>query len=259
MESNNNDILNYKEKKYPRSKNNHQCIGPCYHKNTTFVHPITAEYITSTNATCPIYDEGIDEDGNIVIQEVDECMNPTQDKDIKDDSYYNNISVPIISLDNIKFLRKFYNIYTFESALDWIEKKKSVPFRTKNRIIEAAWKAYGKELDIIDQRTTDYYLDVIKKRWINYIVSEIGKYISIEKKKNKITINKEGKENPEDHRIEKTNYILDKFITRDDIYKFLIRYNNYYKKTWDHVDNHTNQILLDLIEYIKKKINISNI
>jgi hypothetical protein len=251
----NMDLMN--EKKYPISKNKHQCIGPCYYENTPFVNPITGQYFTLDNPACPIYDEEII-DGKVENVYVDTCNKPTVSKTTKDESLEIQMALPFFALDTSFFLRKYYNIYSFEHAIEWLEKKKNSPMKTKNRVIECAWIAFGNEIDILDQRITNYYLDLIKKNWIGKIVSELEGYISIDPKSKTISIEEHNKKNiNEKYRTEKTNYILEKFIDRDDIYKFLIKYIKYHQKTWDVIENHHEQILLDLIEYIKKKISIS--
>ena len=65
-------------KKYPKSANGLQCIGPCYPKNKTSIHPIRMDVITSNqHSYCAVNqlskynpEKGIDEE---VI--MDKCYN----------------------------------------------------------------------------------------------------------------------------------------------------------------------------------------
>jgi hypothetical protein len=250
--------------KYPKSKNNIQCIGPCYEPFTTIVHPITLIPVTNDRPFCPIVPTEMvnEQTGKKEFRMTNECINPTTNKDMADEDLKLNMVIPFVDLDCKYFLKKYYNLFTFEGMLDWLEKKKQSPLRTRLRVIECTWKAYGEELDILDQRITDFYIELIKKKWVAKIVKALDKYIVIEgtgdKQKISLTDKPQDKNsNNEKHTVEKINFIMDKFLTRDDIYKFLVRYIKYRKEMWRSIDNHYVKMLEDLIEYIENKIKMT--
>lgn len=72
----------------------------------------------------------------------------TNTKKIKliDDEAFNEKKTELNTTQNIYFsdeqyLKIFYNIHSFEDALDWINKRKCLP-TTCRRILDCAWKAY---------------------------------------------------------------------------------------------------------------------
>ena len=57
--------------------------------------------------------------------------------------------------------------------------------------------------------------------------------------------------------IERTNYLLE-IINSDNITKFLIKYFEKIKYSSDNIENYLNNLINNLIDYLQKKINISN-
>ena len=96
------------ENKYPISKNNRKCVGPCYEPNKFIIHPINLDFVTgNTNKPfCPtnVY-EDVDKDGTTYKSFVDECFKVTDDKDSNVD-----MLTPNITFDSRSFLNTYYNI-----------------------------------------------------------------------------------------------------------------------------------------------------
>jgi hypothetical protein len=208
---------------------------------------------------CPIYGEMTDKNGKKYIEKTDECMIPTEKKDLSNNENDQSILIPYIDLNCEFFLKKYYDIYTFEQAIDWINDKKYTSLRTRNRIMECAWNTFGENLDILDQRITNFYLDLIKKKWIYEIMNDLEEYLYIDDETKTIILKKTDKNDKNKDKlgkntVEKINFLIDKFVTRDDIYKFLIRYLKYRKSMWENIKNHNIQIFTDFKDYIKNKI-----
>lgn len=255
----NEDTQIYKKenKKYPISYNNLQCLGPCYQPNTQIVHPITLNYVTNKKYPfCPVYNEHIQENGEKSIIYIDQCGLPTEITDVSNQDTSNNLLSPHIDLTAEYFLKKYYNIFTFEKMLDWLNEKKYTTLKTRIRVVNSAWSAFGLDMDILDQRIIDFYLELIKKKWIYEIIKEINDYIYIDKNSKKISLAKYNTEKEDSQKfiVEKINFIIDKFIKRDEIYKFLIKYMKYRKDEWNNINNHVTQQYNDFIDYIKNKI-----
>ena len=86
-------------------------------------------------------------------------------------------------------------------------------------------------------------------------MKEINEYINVDENTKKISFKKnESKENSEKFNIEKINFIIDKFMSRDDIYKFLLKYLKYRKDNWEDIRNHIAQQYIDFKDYIKNRI-----
>src|SRR5690606_3808512 len=115
---------------------------------------------------CPV-NEWVDKDpttGKIRSYHIDECYVPTHEKDIQQKEIEMNILIPKIDYSCNQFLNIYYNIYSFDDALNWLTESKTV-LLTKMRIIECAWETYGSTIELIDNRLVDFYIEVIKKKW----------------------------------------------------------------------------------------------
>lgn len=226
-----------------KSINNRECLGPCHEANTYSIHPITLDHvIDKKNNYCAVeeyYDEKTKKNKNIDI-----CIEKNKDVKIKDLNRQ--------FLDCEKFLKLYYKIYSFEDGVNWIFENKLTPILTRIRIIECCWDAFGKEFNVIDSRVAELYVEVIKKKYINEIVNYLIYYIKI--KNNKIFLEKPDLENTsKDFKIkEKQKFIIEKFINKDEINKFLIKYSDKYK---DRLSN-TDEVISDLSIYIENKIKL---
>ena len=159
-------------KKFPKSLHGKQCIGPCSKPNIWVVHPTTLEYITNTNFPfCPT--EAYSKNNRIYVD--DQCIRPSDEVD-RTLIEMNMITTNIIFTSK-KFLKIYYDIYSFENAVFWIIKNKHKAIYTKLRILNSAWKAYGDTIDVLNNQTINLYIDIIKQYWIKKIYRHIEKYI----------------------------------------------------------------------------------
>ena len=231
----NSENLSQKNKEsqnYPKSTDNKQCVGPCYYPDTTVVHPITLNYVNNKDyAFCPIYIEELDKNGNKIVIETGKCNIPTEKFDISNKNTEYNLLIPHIDLNAEYFLKKYYNIYTFEQMLDWLNNMKYTPIKTRSRVVDSAWVVFGKSLDILDQRIVDFYLEIIKRKWIYEIMIELDTYINVDKDNKIYFSGKVSNDNKNKYVTEKINFLIEKFVTHDDVYKFLLKYLKYRKES----------------------------
>lgn len=231
---------------YPKSNNDIQCIGPCYKPNTHILHPITLEYVTDKkNPFCPT-NEWIKSDVKKIY--IDNCKNPTEDKDTFDQSL--DILIPTVSFNSMYFLKVYYQITSFDKAFDWLNNNKDSSYNTKKRILDLSWKSFGRGL-ILDDRTIDYHVKLAGDYWVNDIYDRLKKYIVVGKN---VKLGKNNKPNPKDMNVV-INYIKVKLITSGIFQKFIIKYINYYKNKWSSIYSHINNIKNEYIKYLISKIN----
>ena len=242
--------------KYPISKNNRKCIGPCYEANKFIIHPILLKYVSGVDEPfCPtnIYKEigeKGDKDYNLF---VDTCFKPTSN--ILDDN--NDILYPNITFDSKTFLSIYYQISNYQESLEWFNNNSTTPIDTKLRILECTLIAFFENIYLIDKIITDiyhkYFINKVKDIYMN-----IYNLIDIDTKDNKIII-KKNKLEPQNYNIERINFIIEKLINEDEIEKFL---NKYYEKNSEllkkqkNIQNNfeINYILHSLIIYLKNKL-----
>jgi hypothetical protein len=245
---------NIYNKKYPKSKSGKQCLTPCYKANTDTIHPTTLAYISGIeHPFCAIqpYETKHPKTGETVIRDHDECYVPFDKKDITQKELEMNILLPKIDFDCTNFLKIYYDSYSFEDIFIWFSKHVNTPVTTKLRIIECAWSAYGNNIDVVSDSVVKFYIKLIKKMWIRDIYQHTKQYIVIKNSsiylRNGVNI-KDNRGNK--YRIEKTNYIIDKFITKNNIYKFLTNYIKKYKDSWDQITSHNKNLKYNFINFI---------
>lgn len=244
-------------RKYPIGKNNKQCIGPCYPIGHYAIHPITLKPISNKeHPFCPT-EQWFDESNNQV-QYTDVCFVPTKEKDLPKNLADLNLILPSFHFNHEFFLKAYYNIDSFEKALEYIQINSNLSIYTRLRIMECAWKLYGDKIDIFDEQLIDFYIEVIKKDWIWDIYPKIENYIYVDKD-NKIYL-KKIKSNENENEIkkytnEKINYFFEKFITKQKIYNILQNFIKENKKKWRDINSFNLLIEQYLIEYIIKQIN----
>jgi hypothetical protein len=236
------------KKKYPISINNKQCIGPCYEPGTYIIHPITLSYLTHKNKPfCPTmhwFDEK-----NKTSMNADICIIPSSKEDIDRHQIELSFIVPTFSFNCDYFLKTYYDIFSFESALDWISNNQS-PLYTQLRIIDCSWKVYGSNVDILNDQLIDLYIYIIKKEWIKNIYPVVEKYIYVDQ--DKIYFSKNS--STDEYHVEKINFLIKKITTKQFIYKFLNEYINEYKSVWSDIESHNKTMLNFLINFVVRKI-----
>lgn len=255
MDDKNNLLL---EKKYPKSRSNKACIGPCYHPKTWIIHPVTLNYVTHPDHPfCPVNEwESMDQaTGKKITYYIDECYLPTHEEDISKKDIEMNILLPKIDFNCSHFLKIYYDIHSIEDAMNWIELNKTLPILTQLRIMECTWQAYVQKDEDIDTRIVDFYINVIKKKWITLLYSKLKKFIVIDN--GKIYIDrKEASESYKKDRVTVINFIVENFINHNTIYKFLTRYIEENRSNWENISSHNSNIKKSFIKYIISRINI---
>ena len=250
-------------KKYPKSEKGYQCIGPCYDKYVTSVHPITFDVITSKNPYCPVtgFQKFYPSENKFKITYQDTCKNEDGESTLeKNEEVYNNL-LPYMEFNIKDFLSQFYEINTFEDGITWITNTTTDNIKTKIRIFECILNVFGKNIDIIDNRIIDFFISIIKTNYITKIYKSIEKYIHIDDKKNKVYIDKNSSDDSKDNEknnIIKTNFIIKTFINQDIIQKFLFKYFKIKKNNWDEIHDHIIDLIEELDQYILNIIKLSN-
>jgi len=252
--------MNY-NKTYPKSIHNRQCIGPCYFAGTQIVHPITLQYINNTGESfCPtapfVHIDKITGKKETLV--ADDCYHPTENKDLSGKEFEMNILNPNIEFNHKQFLNMYYDILSFEDAVEYISNKKYTPVITRLRIIDCALIAFGYELSIFDNRVVEFFIEIINNKWMDDVYKAIYTYIYIDDDKIYFAnINNKNISESSDIKNIKYNFIKSKFVTNELIYKFLSRYLKHRKDNWDQIIQHSVNIKNDFIIYIENKITSS--
>lgn len=193
--------------------NNQPCLGPCYPKGTIVLHPVYLFPITDNEKPfCPTF-QWNNNNNNNEKKHHDTCektaVNNKTNKDIE--LLY---AIPNFGFDCAYFLKNYYDIYSFEGALDWLNENNSI--YTKLRIMDCAFKIYD---HVINDQLVDFYIEVIKKVWIHDIYDSVYNYITVDNniyfKKNKSNLDKKT------NKIEKINFFLEKFNNKSFVYNML--------------------------------------
>jgi hypothetical protein len=254
-------IMDANIKKYPKSKHNFQCLGPCYYAGTKIRHPITLQIVTNQDnfPFCAVskWTTTDPKTGNQRDELIDGCYNPVH---MTSDELINaeiNMLLPLVEFNVEQFLKMFYKIFSFEDGIAWIESNKHKPFLTKVRILRCILKVYGKDIEIIDNRIVDFFIEIIKFTFAKELYTNLSKYVKYTN--NEFYLSESDNNNIEIKDIEtlKLNYLLKTFVNSDEIHKFLMRYIRNRKDNWNDINDHINNALSDLIIYIENKINMT--
>jgi hypothetical protein len=249
---------NIKIKKFPRSINNKQCLGPCYKPETKFIHPVYLQnvkndFLPVDKPICPtVAYEKKDELTNIKrVLTYDTCKIPTHDKDV---STPESLLFFQSGFTKDIFLSLYYNINSFESALEWINENENIPIETRERIINAALNLYGDNLEYLDDVFVNFYISYIKDKFMNIIYKNINENIG--SKDNEILIVKSTNNNLKinDLKIERINYISEKFFNYTDTKKFLIKYIKAKNILFEDYNDVLYVIYAEHLQYIKNII-----
>lgn len=238
-----------KSTKFPISINNKQCIGPCYEPDTIIIHPITLNYITNKqHPFCPTILWFNDETKKY--EDGDQCLVSSKLSSIDKEQIELSYAVPTIYFNCEYFLKAYYDIYSFESAIDWISSNKN-PLYTQLRVIDCAWKVFGSNADIINDQLMDFYITIIKKEWIKNLYPQIASFIYVNG--NNISL-KQHTDDIQEHQIERINYFFKKILTKQMIYKILQSYIEENKSSWKDIQSHNIEIEKFFANYIVNKI-----
>ena len=216
-------------KKYSKSLNGYQCVGPCYKKNSKIIHPIYFNVVQNTKDDfCPtnewVYKNNT---GNIQRFYIDKCN--------MDNNKYQNfydLLYPYTNFDELVFLDSFYNINDLNQTFEWIENNKNLSINTKQRIFDLSLKAFKNNFDIFnfnDTRLVDFIIELIKNKYFDSFSIEFFKYIIIKNETVSIEMNENYKYDKETNEsiIIKQNFILKYILTIENITNFI---NIYFRK-----------------------------
>lgn len=239
--------------KFGKSQSGLQCLSPCYPADLSTIHPITLRYYNANFPYCHVNNKINSETNDI--EDIDKCFNP-----ISADDYGKlnvDILIPLIDFNCNYFLVIFNNIKSLEDGMEYLDKKKYTSINTRARVVNCILKVYGDNIEIVDQRLIEFFIELAKKKWINLIYNATYKYIYADEKAVKFITPKNNHLNYNDYKIERINYIIVKFINFDEMYKFINRYLDHNRNNLNNIENYIENIKNDLIIYIENKITLS--
>jgi hypothetical protein len=243
------------KKNYPKSINNLQCLGPCYEKNTSILHPTRFRTVTSIDsAFCPTTEH--DGEDPITHESIklytDKCLNPTH---VKDELSSASILAPRSEFSKELFLAVYYEINSFEECIEWLDNNSHLPLKTQIRVVNAVLSVFGDNLQLIDDKFVKFFISYIKSYEIQGIYDKVYKYIGISKDSVLIVDERSNKLDKKDMQIERMNYIVSKFLNEDSIKNFLLKYTQSFSD-WKIINDNLYNMSLTLTEYIIKKVKL---
>jgi hypothetical protein len=245
-------IENKNKKKYPKSINNLQCLGPCYNKNTSILHPTQLRTYTSKDSFCPtsVHIEKDPNTGASIKMYTDKCLYPTNNED---ELGLSSLLTPKSEFTKELFLNLYYGINSFTQCIEWISNNMYVSLKTQIRVVNAALNVFGNDIDLIDDRFTSFYIEYIKKKEISKIYDKIHKKIGIIDNDVLIVDEENNSLNKEDKQTERTNYMIKKFVNNDSIKGFLLKYVYAHKK-WEDVNDNLDLMTHSFIAYTENRL-----
>lgn len=252
--------------KYSKTKNNYQCIGPCYPANTMVIHPTQLEFVTEGPLPfCPIAEIMYNDPktGETYRKSTDTCYNPIEKNNLNKTQIELNMLTPYVDFNPEQFLNIYYGIHSFDEAMNWIDDNQHLPFMTKLRIINSAISAFYKSIGLFDSRFCLFFGEYIKLKKIKMLYEAISKNIGIDKKTNEVLIVNESENNLDifEKNVERTNYIVHTFLNKDELTKFLQKYFKNFEETTQQIDtfenNFLDEIANDFAIYISNKIHLT--
>lgn len=202
---------------------------------------------------CPTF-SWKDENGKVFYK--DTCLEPTDISKIDKRDIALSFAIPNFGFDCKQFLKNYYDLYSFESVLEWLSKENN-SIGTQLRIMNCAWSAFiNKEQNqnVLNDELIEFYSDIIRKIWIKDIYNHVFEYISVDK--NNILL-KKNKDVSKYHKIEKINFFLEKFNNKSFIYNVLKSFITTKKSKWDNIKNYNDELKTYYIDYVINKIKIT--
>ena len=249
----------YTGKKYSKSANGYQCIGQCVTKNKKIIHPITLETVTDKdNSFCPVagYETINDKTNKKEIKYTDKCYGIQVDN-VNNNDQIMNVVIPYLDFDVKHFLIIFYNIHSYEEGIAWITDNVGYPLTTKERIFECILTSYGNMIDIIDKRTPEFLLEIIKNKFIDEVYDRINKYIYIDLNTKTVKIKLNEQKKTEENKKIKLEFAYKNYINIAELTKFIYKYLRERKSNWTSIKNHVSDMVNDFIIYVVKSLNVS--
>jgi hypothetical protein len=209
------------------------------------IHPV---YLTQTTKQSRAIFNNYDDNYNLF----EDCDSPTESNNKIE--YY---LAPILTPTDKKFVEIFYNIKSFDDALNIIDAKKTESFYASIRIIKMSFQAYGNKLKIIDPRFTEFFNKYIEKYKLEIIYEYLHSYIAILDDKIKFVNPSENTLKIMDNYIERTNFLIETLYTVDKLTIFIHKYIKFNSSNWKKNDDHIENMAIDLIDYSKKIIGLT--
>lgn len=234
--------------KFPVSGNNRQCIGPCYKKKHRIIHPVTLKNVTNIyHSFCPTYN-WLDKKTNSYVS-IDICSNPIEATNSIDD-----ILTPNTGFNIPYFLKTYYNIYSFNTGVEWLESHQSTYYFTCMRVLDCLWSYYGPSQINVSDRFVRYYMFIIKKYWVDVLYNKFKKFIVVDSDVIRFVSTKQHDSIDPSLKISYINFIINYFVSHDIIYSALSNYINLNTPQWNTILYHNHTIQQYIINYFFKKI-----
>jgi len=233
--------------KHPVSQKKFQCISPCFYPNTLTLHPVELIYVSENKPFCAVneYVEKDEATGTKIIRYTDLCYNPTHKKDTPNVEL--NSLYPYINFNPEYFLKTEYKIYSFDDFVNWYVTNKTA-ILTVERVLNCLWEVCGKDVDVLNEKIADIYLELIKKVWIYDIYEKLHLFIS----KDKVVVDPDNnKLNISNHSDKRMKFITDA-ITKNEMYKLLTKHLKNKDKDKDKC-NHNSTIKTNIIDFLINK------
>lgn len=231
---------------YPKSKYGTQCIGPCLHKGTIYMNDaknIKMELTTNACRIEPYYDKNKEDMVNM-----EECDNPTTREDTQ------SLDFSSIIFDCNVLLRIIYGIYSFNAGINYLKDNFGMPYYTIKRILNCLWKTDGNDINIVDPFVIEFYIKFIKKYNTCIFYKAFSDFIIIESDKIFMTSKKTFSQDDDNSRKIKINYIMDKILTNNNMFKILSSYITTNENNWKDIKDHNIKINNHIIQYVMKNI-----
>lgn len=226
------------------------CIGPCYDKGVSYLHPVTLKYVRKDKySSCP------------TLKWFDNTKNSyrTSDKCVTKNTNKNDLLNPVYPSYNFietEFLKTFYNISSFSTALIWLNNNIN-NYYSSLRVIECLFRIYGKSSKkILEDDFITYYTEFIKIHNIEYFYENFMTYFSINN--NLLTFSNVINSNTKIKKYKKDiiNYINNKIITFGNIHKIIHNYFNKNLSNWYSIQCYNSDflsyIIVNIIDSLKK-------
>jgi hypothetical protein len=234
------------DERYIISKSGKRCITKCHLKGTSVIHPYWLSPVSRYDHDfCLVIPyEDIDTTTGKKIMEFQDGCDQEQNK------YYTGSSemerllmLQIIFIPN-DFLKTFYNINSFNDAIEWSKANTHLPFGTIRRVHNCSWKAFGYKSSEVSYDVVQYYHTLVTNNWINDYIIKIEKDISV-----KINRDKSFKNNEEFIR----HYILSNILIISNFESILKKYIETYYDTWIDIESHYLNLKLFIYQEIINK------
>lgn len=241
---------------YPISVNNQQCVGPCYHKGSTIIHPVTLNEVGHDDINfCPV-NAFINQQNNISFW--DKCFMPSTRETKIDNFLKSNILVPQMHFSSDFFIKIYYKINNIDDMFNWLDAHAHDPYKTRERVFNNGMIVYGDQIIIIDHRMVHFVNDILIY-YLSKIYKRLKKYI-VMKDDTVILINNSDKQNIDSNDKNTISiiksYIREKFLGSDNVYQLLSKFVRYYKNKL--TDSDMSKVLVDyMIDYTLKRINLT--